>query len=466
MTYQSAMMRTFAAAAAAGILAAAAVAQPAPPAGGRGGRGPSVVSPEVKPDGRVVFRILAPKAEKVSLNAGDITILFTGGGAGDITGTNISTVMPPAPLPEGGPEFTKNDAGIWEATMGPLPPGAYRYVFQVDGVRVLDPVNTRSAESNTNMWSLFTVPGAEMMDTTDVPHGAVAEIFYYSSVLKTTRRMHIYTPPGYEAGNQKYPVFYLLHGAGDTDDAWISVGRANFIFDNLIAANKAKPMIVVMPAGHQPIAPGAGRGGAAQMPTATVSPFTNEFMTDMLPYVEKHYRTINDRQHRAIAGLSMGGGQTLDIAFRHLDMFADIGVFSSGATLGGGGRGRGPEAPASAAAQPARPDWEATHLADLDNASLKRGTRLIWLSTGKDDRLIANTRSTVELLKKHGFAPVFIESAGAHSWFNWRNYLIEFTPQLFQAGRQSVRNGTNPGSRLPNNARDGGERRPASHPAP
>jgi enterochelin esterase family protein len=298
------------------------------------------------------------------------------------------------------------------------------------------------------MWSLFTVPGAEMMDATDVPHGAVARVFYYSTVLKTTRRMHIYTPPGYESGNQKYPVFYLLHGSGDTDDAWVSVGRATFILDSLIAAKKAKPMIVVMPAGHQP--GNAGFGGpppAAAAPgappaTPTVNPFTNEFMTDMLPYVEKNYRTINDRQHRAIAGLSMGGSQTLDIAFTHLDKFAEIGVFSSGASLGGGGGRRGaaapgapgaPAAPAAATpAQPARPGWEDTHKADLDNASLKKGTKLIWLSTGKDDNLITNTRSTVDLLKKHGFEPVFQESPGAHSWFNWRNYLIEFAPQLFQ----------------------------------
>jgi len=131
MSYRSAMMRTFAATAAAGIFAAVAMAQPAPPAGGRG-RGPVVVSPEVKPDGRVVFRIAAPKAETVTLNAGDITILFSGGGAGAITGTNITTEMPAAPLPSTGPEFIKNDAGIWEAIVGPLPPGAYRYVFQVD----------------------------------------------------------------------------------------------------------------------------------------------------------------------------------------------------------------------------------------------------------------------------------------------------------------------------------------------
>ena len=287
------------------------------------------------PDGRVTFRILAPKAEKVTLSANDITVLFSGGGAGEIAGTKIATQMPPEPLPQGWPAFTKNDAGIWEATIAALPPGAYRYVFMVDGVRVLDPVNTRTAESLTNDWSLFTVPGAEAMDTNQVPHGAVASITYYSSVLKTFRRMHIYTPPGYEAGNAKYPVFYLLHGAGDTDDAWTSVGRAGFIFDNLLAQKKMKPMIVVMPAGHQP---GIPFGAPPSGPTPTVNPFTNEFISDMLPYVEKHYRTVNDRQHRAIAGLSMGGAQTLDITFTHLAMFSAIGVFSSGAILGGRAR--------------------------------------------------------------------------------------------------------------------------------
>jgi enterochelin esterase family protein len=410
-----------------------------------------VVSPEILPDGRVTFRIAAPKAESVTLNANDVTILFSGGGAGPLAGAAPSAAAPSAPAATaapappagaGAPQLTKNESGIWEITLGPVPPGAYRYVFQVDGVRVLDPVNTRTAESNTDVWSLFNVSGSDWMDTRDVPHGAVESVFYYSTVLKTTRRMHVYTPPGYEAGAQKYPVFYLLHGSGDTDDAWASVGRAGFILDNLIASGKAKPMIVAMPAGHQPgpngfggPPPSAAPGAAA--PPPAVNPFTAEFLTDMMPYVEKNYRTIPDRKHRAIAGLSMGGSQTLDIAFTHLDKFAEIGVFSSGASVGGGGRrGAGapgaPAAPPPAAAQPPRPDWEATHTADLDNAGLKKGTRLIWLSTGVDDNLITNTRSTVELLKKHGFEPVLKESPGAHSWFNWRNYLYEFVPQLFQ----------------------------------
>jgi enterochelin esterase family protein len=323
----------------------------------------------------------------------------------------------------------------------------------VDGVRTLDPVNTHVSESNGNNWSLFYAPGKDFMDEkTDVPHGAVASIYYYSSVLKTMRRMHIYTPPGYETSSAKYPVFFLLHGAGDCDDSWTSIGRAGFILDNLIASRKAKPMVVVMPAGHQPgtgtgFGPPPASGGAITSPA--VSPFTNEFMTDITPYVEQHYRTLNDRLHRAIAGLSMGGSQTLDIAFTHLDKFAYVGVFSSGATLGGG-RGRGAAASAAAAPgiapspaastapatqpppQPQGQDWETRHKADLDNPALKKGTKLIWLSTGVDDGLIANSRATVELLKKHGFEPVFKESAGAHTWLNWRDYLEAFAPQLFQ----------------------------------
>ena len=406
-------------------------------AAGRGGRGggrggPAVVSPEVLPDKQVVFRIYAPNAQNITLSAGDIPA--SARGAAPAPGA-------PAGPGRGGVAFTKNDQGVWEATVGPVPPGAFRYVYMVDGVRTLDPVNTALSESNTNNWSVFYVPGLDFMDDRpDVPHGAVSEIYYYSSVLKTMRRMHIYTPPGYEKGAANYPALYLLHGAGDCDDSWTSVGRAGFILDNLIASKRSVPMIVVMPAGHQPAA-GAGRGGApASAPT--INPFTSEFMTDIMPYVEAHYRTLNDRRHRAIAGLSMGGSQTLDIAFTHLQDFADIGVFSSGAALGGRGRGAAPGAAAvpaavsgaalAAAQETAASAWETRHAADLDSPALKKGTRLIWMSTGADDGLIASSRATVALLQKHGFSPVFKESQGAHTWLNWRNYLDAFAPQLFQ----------------------------------
>jgi enterochelin esterase family protein len=266
------------------------------------------------------------------------------------------------------------------------------------------------------------------MDTRQVPHGAVAAVTYYSTALGKFRRMRVYTPPGYEAGgSQKYPIFYLLHGAGDSDDAWTSVGRAGFIFDNLIAAKKMKPMVVVMPAGHTNTTPAT--------PPPALDDFARDFLTDVMPYAEKNYRVLTSRANRAIAGLSMGGSQTLNVAFHRLEQFAYIGVFSSGATRGGGRRGAAPAA-AAGSATPATPPgpsaWETAHLADLADPALKKGTKLLWFSTGVTDGLMPNTRSTVEMLTKHGFTPVFKESPGGHTWINWRNYLAEFAPLLFR----------------------------------
>ena len=241
---------------AAALLAASAFAQAPAPVGpqgrGRGGRGPQgpvVVSPVVSPDRHIAFRILAPQAQKVELRASDI----------------IELAQTPA-------QFNKNAEGVWEATIGPVGPGAYRYTFVVDGVAVMDPRNPSVSESNNNAWSLVYVPGADFMDETKVLHGAVAAVHYYSTALGKFRRMHVYTPPGYENNQKKYPVFYLLHGAGDCDDSWTSVGHAGFILDNLIAAGKAKPMIVAMPAGHTSAATFGGRGAAA--PSAAAPPAT------------------------------------------------------------------------------------------------------------------------------------------------------------------------------------------------
>ncbi len=375
---------------------------------GRGPQGPVVVSPEVLADRRVTFRILAANANAVRL-AGS-----------DIPGNTPAATM------------TKGENGVWDVTLGPLDPGAYRYNFNVDGVSVIDPRSSAISESNNNVWSLVVVPGSDLMDTRRVPHGAVASVTYYSTTLGRFRRMHVYTPPGYELNAQKYPVFYLLHGAGDNDNAWSTVGRAGIILDNLLAAGKAKPMIVVMPAGHTS---SAGFGGGN--PNA-MAEFTGDFVKDVMPYVEKNYRVIADRAHRAIAGLSMGGSQTLNIAIPNLEKFAYVGVYSSG-LIGGLGaaapaRGAAP-APAGAppaAATPPGPTWEERHLAELDNAAAKKGLRLLWFSTGSEDRLMPTTKATVEMLKKHGFAPVMKESPGGHTWLNWRNYLIEFAPQLFQ----------------------------------
>lgn len=375
--------------------------------GGRGPAQPQVVSPDVTAERRIAFRILAPQAQAVRLNASDIP------------GT-------------GAAQLTKADNGVWEITVGPVPAGAYRYNFNIDGVATLDPRNPLTSESQNNSWSLVQVPGSEFADTRNVPHGSVAEVTYHSTALNAVRRMHVYLPPGYETNNRKYPVFYLLHGAGDSDDSWSTVGRAGFILDNLIAAKKAKPMIMVMPAGHT-------RGPAAGNPLAAnaTDAFVSDFVTDIMPYVQTHYRTSNDRANTAIAGLSMGGSQTLNIAIPNLEKFGYIGVYSSGllgAFPGGGRRGAAPPAPAAApAAAPAGPtEWETRNAAKLADANLKKGLRLFWFSTGKEDFLLQTTVASVDLFKKHGFNVVYKESGGGHTWLNWRDYLNEFAPQLFQ----------------------------------
>ena len=390
---------------------------------GRGGAAqPQVTSPEVLPDGKIVFRILAPQAQAVRLAAGDIP------GVGQ------------------GTQLTKGENGVWETAVGPVAPGSYRYNFNVDGVATIDPRSPFISESNNNVWSLVTVPGLEFADTKQVPHGAVSAVTYYSTALARFRRMHVYTPPGYERGSDKYPVFYLLHGAGDSDHSWSSVGRAGFILDNLIAARKAKPMIVVMPAGHTR----RGAGGAGAIGRTATEEFVNDFVKDVMPYVEKNYRVQNGRANTAIAGLSMGGNHALQVGIPHLDKFGYIGVYSSGLLgafpqLGGGRRGAAPApapaapaAPAAAppaAAPPAAPtaaEWEKLHQANLNNASLKKGLKLFWFATGKEDFLLTTTNATVELFKKHGFDVVYKETAGGHTWINWREYLNEFAPRLFQ----------------------------------
>jgi enterochelin esterase family protein len=370
---------------------------------------PQVTSPEVSADRRITFRILAPQADKVRLSAGDIP------GMGP------------------GKDMTKGENGVWEITIGPIDAGAYRYNFNVNGVSVIDPRNPSISESNNNVWSLVYVPGSDFSDTKDVPHGSVSAVTYYSTALGKFRRLHVYTPPGYELGQGKYPLFYLLHGAGDSDEAWTSVGRAGFILDNLIAAKKAKPMIVVMPAGHTRL----NRAPAAPPAAGAVPPqdeFVTEFVKDIQPFVEKSYRLLPGRANRAIAGLSMGGGQTLNIALPNLEKFAYVGVYSSGllsAFLRQGGPGA-PAAATPATLSPAGEAWEKQLQAKLDDAQAKKGLKLLWFATGKEDFLLSTTKGTVELLKKHGFTPVFKESAGGHTWINWRDYLNEFAPQLFQ----------------------------------
>jgi enterochelin esterase family protein len=414
-------------------LAQAPVAAPPQPAAppGAPARPPQYVSPEVAADGKITFRIHAPQAQKVRVSAGD-----------------IQGLTPDAF------QMTKGENGIWDVTVSASEPGSYRYNFNVDGVATIDPRNPATSESNNNTWSVVHVPGSDLWDTKDVPHGAVAEVTYKSNSLGQFRRMHVYTPPGYENGTAKYPVFYLLHGAGDCDDSWTSVGRANFILDNLIAAKKAVPMIVVMPAGHVRGATGSAVGGTA------TQQFVDDFTKDVKPYVESHYRVLQARANTAIAGLSMGGNQTLNVAFPNLEQYAYVGVYSSG-LIGAflGVQMRPPSAPAPAAtpsAAPAAPagppprmgptsdEWEKLHAAKLADPALKKGL-LLWFATGKDDFLLTTTQATVDFFKKHGFAPVFVESAGGHTWVNWRHYLADFAPMLFQGASHGAEQPPHPG---------------------
>jgi len=352
----------------------------------------TLVSHRILADNRVNFRIYAPNAAEVMLG-----------------GTDIPNMGP-------GADVTKMENGVWQITVGPLEPGAYRYTFVVDGISVNDPRNPLTSQSNMHSWSLIYVSGDAFMDTRKVPHGAVSEVIYYSTALQRFRRMHIYTPPGYESGEGRYPVFYLLHGAFDCDDAWTTVGRANLIMDNLIADELARPMVVVMPAGHT----GPFRFGE---PLPEMDDFIRDFTDDIMPYVETEYRILTDRANRAIAGLSMGGEHTLNIAIPDLEKFGYIGVLSSGIFGITGDPRFGPMND---------PGWEKQHKKELENKEARKGLKLIWFATGKDDFLVETSRVTVDLLKKYGFDVMYHETAGAHTWINWRKYLYEFAQLLFQ----------------------------------
>jgi len=358
---------------------------------------PPVKSPEVSADGKITFRIRAEAAKSVVLEGSDIQ------GAGG-----------PAR-----PNLVKGADGVWSLTVGPLAPGAYRYFFSVDGVLVLDPTNLKTSEANRILWSLVHVDGNPLYDVGNVPHGAVAEVSYYSNSLKRERRMHVYTPPGYESGKGRYPVFYLLHGAYDNDDAWTTVGCAANILDNLIAQGKAKPMVVVMPDGHT----GPFDPSEAGVFPRHMREFVEDFRGSIRPYVEKNYRLKPGAANRAVAGLSMGGGHTMDILARDLPDFAYYGVFSSGVL-----ELRSEIAPAEG------PSWEERHKQVLDDVKLRKGLKLIWFAIGKDDFLLKVSNDTVELMKKHGFEIDAKETAGGHTWVNWREYLAEFAPRLFGAG--------------------------------
>lgn len=366
-----------------------------------------IVSPEISSDKKVTFRVYAKDASKISVS-GEWQAGF---GASE--------------------NLVRNDTGLFTLTVGPLKPELYGYTLTVDGVRGIDQSNIQVRRDGVNYQSFFIIPGAESdlyFQKADVPHGNVSKVWYKSGVLGFDRRMYVYTPAGYEQGTTKYPVFYLLHGAGGDEDAWTNMGRAAQIMDNLIASGKAKPMIVVMTNGNAnqagaqndvaPIPPVAGEQGMAAY-QRLAGKFEEHLVKDVVPYIEKNYRVLTGRDNRAIAGLSMGGGHTQTITNNNPGMFGYIGVYSMGIMSMG-------QQNAEAAAK-----LEQERLVKLD-ALNKSGYKLYWIGVGKDDFVYQGVITLRANLDKVGLKYTYRESTGGHTWANWRIYLSEFAPLLFK----------------------------------
>ncbi|HYD25335.1 MAG TPA: alpha/beta hydrolase-fold protein [Croceibacterium sp.] len=388
----------------AGLAATPAIAQPAPAEPPASCMPQSPFAPpapyksvEQLPDGRVTFRLCAPAAQDVRVTSNDI---------------DEAIPMGVAPGTTRGLAMTKDATGLWTATTAvPVPPDTYRFNFQVDGARVPNPQGTTFSHERVGTNSTFEVIGPEGAFQTwrkDVPHGAVTRIDYWSESLGAPRPAYVYTPPGYMTGIESYPVLYLVHGAGDSADSWTSVGHANLILDNLIAEGKAQPMIVVMPFGHTPDRP-AGGGGNMLANTD----FGDDLVKDLIPYVDGHFRTLAEQESRAMAGLSMGGSHTLRFGLTHPELFDHIAVFSMGLQ---------------------RPEDIAAYEAANDSAlrEAARDLDLVYYAMGKDDFLYGTVAPTRAMLDKYDIAHVYNETAGGHTWINWRRYLADFAPRLFR----------------------------------
>jgi enterochelin esterase-like enzyme len=388
------LVATLAAVAAVGMLAATAAAQEV----GARRTGSAVASPEVSADRRVTFRLLAPEAKAVAVS----------GDFGPDT------------------EMRKGEDGVWSVTVGPLDPETYVYFFTVDGVRLTDPSNpqVKIGYVTTTTTSLVTVPGTgpAFYDVHDVAHGEIRTLLYKSTSNGVTRELTVYVPPGYDqARNRRYPVLYLLHGFANDHHSWHRYGRANDILDNLLAKNAIAPFLVVMPLGYggasvngdgtgiAPGGPGTVRGDPAL--------YERDLLEDIIPMIDRSFRTIADRKHRAIVGFSMGGGQAGRYGLRHLETFSTIGIMSAG--LGGGGNAAAPGS-----------DPVAALAADATTAN--KQIDLLWIACGKDDAAIKGATALHEALGKAGIEHTFLETEGAHHWRVWRRYLRDLAPLLFK----------------------------------
>jgi len=342
-----------------------------------------LVSPEVQPDRSVTFRVRAPKASEVSLQ-------------GDWMPIGKSEAM------------TKGDGGVWSIHTAPLEANGHLYWFNLDGVAVADPVNPVIKLRQRTSASLVEVPGHQpaVWDLHDVPHGTVVTDWERSAVLGRTERMAVYLPPGYEKGTARYPVLYLVHGSGDVPESWVNAGHANFILDNLIADGKAKPMIVVMPAGHA-VPFSAPRNG----PVTNNDLFEQYLVKEVIPAVEGKYRVAPGARNRALAGLSMGGGHTIYTGFSHPELFHALGIFSPGLPR----------------------DFESKFAPVLkDPKAFNAKVNMVWVACGDQDGTVQYPRVKAweESLNQHGIPATFHTYAGAHTWPVWRMSLGDFVPLL------------------------------------
>lgn len=346
-----------------------------------------IISPEVHSDHSVTFRFRDPNASTVTLN---------------LEGAKA--------LP-----MEKDEHGIWSVKTEPLEPDFYGYTFQADGVGLLDPGNSLFKPNLLAMASMVHVPGPASVpwEMSDVPHGELHHHFYHSNVVGDDRDYYVYTPPGYDPrANEKYPVLYLFHGYSDDASGWTAVGRANIILDNLIAQGKAKPMLLVMTLGYGAPEIVARNGGSLRDPglrERNYTRFRDALFTEVIPQIEKDYRVQGDRESRAIAGLSMGGAESLFVGLNAVDRFAWIGAFSAGG--------------ASADFEKAYPQVD-----EKMNDQLK----LLWIACGTSDGLLDGNQRLCQWLKDKHVNVTEIETPGAHTWMVWRRNLANFAPLLFR----------------------------------
>ena len=382
-------------------------------------------SPEIASDNKVTFRISAPQATSVTVR-------------GDFG----------APA-----QMTKDEQGVWSVTVGPLDPEVYSYTFDVDGITVLDPSNFQLSRDTTRNQNLLIVPGeaSDLYVVKDVPHGTVSKVWYDSPVFNMRRRMVVYTPPGYETGSEKYPVLYVLHGGGGDEEQWLRMARVPQIFDNLIAAGKAKPMIVVMPNGNanqaaasdaapastglRRGAPGVramgargaagargarGGGAAGGYSEESLSVIAEEYVKSVGAFIDKNYRVLPGSENRAITGLSMGGGHAFYTGMKNMNYYAWVGEFST--SMFGGLQSTGLSYDLDTAIGGV--------LKDPDNVNKK--LKLLYISCGRDDPRLNATKEMTETLRNRGVKVVYTDWPGAHEWKVWRCALADMAQKLFK----------------------------------